>query len=83
MGEEEGGMIWEGRIETYILPYVKQIVSGNLLYDGREPKSGTLWQPRGWEVEGSFIMEGTYVYLPVSHVDVWQKSTQYYNYPLI
>ena len=28
-------------------------------------------------------MEGTYVYLPVSHVDVWQKSTQYYNYPLI
>ena len=29
----EGGMIWENSIETYTLPYVKQIASGSLLYD--------------------------------------------------
>ena len=32
-GEGEGGMISENSIETYTLPYVKQIASGNLLYD--------------------------------------------------
>ena len=31
----------------------------------------------GWEVEESFKREGTYVYLWLIHVDVWQKSTQY------
>ena len=31
--EGEGGMIWENSIETYTLPYVKQIANGNLLYD--------------------------------------------------
>ena len=31
-GEGEGGMIWENSIETYTLPYVKQIASGKLLY---------------------------------------------------
>ena len=25
VGEGEGGVIWENSIETYILPYVKQI----------------------------------------------------------
>ena len=29
------------------------------------------------EVEESFKREGTYVYLWLIHVDVWQKSTQY------
>ena len=33
----------------------------------------------GWEVGGRFKREGTYVYLWLSHVDVWQKSTQYYK----
>ena len=27
MGEEEGGMIWENGIETYIISYKKQIAS--------------------------------------------------------
>ena len=27
VGEEEGGMNWEDSMETYILPYVKQISS--------------------------------------------------------
>ena len=31
----------------------------------------------GWEVGGRFKKEGTYVYLWLIHVDVWQKRTQY------
>ena len=31
----------------------------------------------GWEVGGSFQREGTYVYLWLMHVDVWQKPIQY------
>ena len=33
VGEGEGWTNWERSMETYILPYVKQIASGNLLYD--------------------------------------------------
>ena len=29
----------------------------------------------GWKVEGRFKREGTYVYLWLIHVDVWQKPT--------
>ena len=35
VGEGEGGTNWERSIETYTLPYVKKIASGNLLYDIR------------------------------------------------
>ena len=31
----------------------------------------------GWEVGQRFNREGTYVYLWLIHVDVWQKLTQY------
>ena len=31
----------------------------------------------GWKVGERFKREGTYVYLCLNHVDVWQKSTQY------
>ena len=37
-GEGEGGMISENSIGTFILPYVKQIASGNLLFDSGNPK---------------------------------------------
>ena len=33
VGEGEGGTNGESNIETYILPYVKQVASGNLLDD--------------------------------------------------
>ena len=40
-----------------------------------------LWQPRGvgmgWEVGGRFKREGTYVYLWLTPVDVWQKTIQH------
>ena len=35
----------------------------------------------GWG--GSFQKEGIYVYLWLIHVSVWQKPSQYCNYPLI
>ena len=35
--------------------------------------TGALWQPRGVGWGGRFKREGTYVYLWLSHVDVWQK----------
>ena len=31
----------------------------------------------GWEVGGRSKKDGTYVYLWLIHVDVWQKPTQY------
>ena len=35
LGEGEGEMNWEIRIDVYTLPCVKQIASGNLLYSLR------------------------------------------------
>ena len=31
----------------------------------------------GWDVGGKFKRKGTYVYLWLTHVNVWQKPTQY------
>ena len=42
----EGEANWESSMETYTLPYVKQIASGKLLYDVGT-QAGTLWQLRG------------------------------------
>ena len=60
-------------METYTLPYVKQIASENLLY----VKFVLYDNLEGWEVGGRFKMEGVYVYLWLIHVDVWQKPRQY------
>ena len=43
--------------KTYSLPYVKQITSGNLLYDSgsTNQESVTIWRGGiGWEVGGRF-----------------------------
>ena len=37
----------------------------------------------GREVGGEFRMEGTHVYLWPIQIDVWQKPSQYCNYPSI
>ena len=34
----EGGIIWENNIETYTLPYVKQITSASLMHEAGYPK---------------------------------------------
>ena len=33
----------------------------------------------GWEVGERFKRRGTYVYLRLIHVDIWQKPTEYYK----
>ena len=33
----------------------------------------------GWEVEGRFKREGTYIHPWLIHADVWQKPTQYFK----
>ena len=52
VGEGEGGVIWENSIETYILPYVKQISNLGSMHEAG--CSGILqWDdPEGWDVEG-------------------------------
>ena len=67
-------------METYTSPDVKQIASGNLLYEAESSNSvlyDNLEDGLGWEVGGKFKKEGTYVYLWLIHVDVWQKPKQY------
>ena len=45
-----------------------------VLCDNREG-----WDGVGVRREGEFKREGTYEYLWLIHVDVWQKPTQYYK----
>ena len=40
-------------------------------------QTGALYQPRGVRWGGRFKREGTYVYLWLMHVDVWQKTTEF------
>ena len=53
----------------------------------RAPKAHSLRQPAGtgWagRQEGQFRMDMTHVYLWLVHIDIWQKPSQYCNYPSI
>ena len=51
-GEGEGGMNWESGIETYTLPYVKLIASGNLLYYAGSSKLVLCDSLEGWDRVG-------------------------------
>ena len=42
MGEGEGGMTGESSLETYTSPWVKQVDSGNLLYDAGSSTLGSV-----------------------------------------
>ena len=65
MGEGEkgeGGMYGESNMETYTLPYVKQIASGNMLCDSGNSNQGSATTYRGGmgrEVGWRFKREGT------------------------
>ena len=78
--EGEGVMIWENNIETYSLPYVKQMTSASLMHEVEHPKS-VLWdnpEGQGGQRGGRWFQDGgRYVYPWQIHVDVWQKSSQY------
>ena len=72
LGVEEGGTNGETSMETYTLPYVKQIASGNLMYDSGNSNWGSVTTQRGGngqEVGERFKMEGAYVNLWLIHVD--------------
>ena len=68
--EGEGGTNWESSTETYTLPYVKH--RSNLLYE-KGAQRGETW----WEMRGRFKREETYIYLWLTHVDIWQKPTEF------
>jgi len=55
------------------LPYVKQIVSGNLLYSSGNKQGLCI------NLGGRFKREGIYVYLWLIHVEVWQKTKKFYK----
>ena len=52
VGEGKGWMIWERIIETYILPYVKQMTSPSLMHETGHSKSVHWDNPEGWDGEG-------------------------------
>ena len=52
VGEGDGGMIWEKSTETYTLPYVKEIASGNLMYDTGHTELVLHDNLEGWSEEG-------------------------------
>ena len=52
VAEGEGGVIWESGIKTHPLSRVKQIASGNLLYDTGNPKLGLCDNLEGRDGEG-------------------------------
>ena len=78
--DELGGQHWNKK-----LYHIKWTASGNLLYDTGSSNLLLCDNLKGWQVGGSFKREGTNVFLWLTHVDVWQKPTQYCkaNYPPI
>ena len=82
--EGEGGTNWENDTETHTLPSVKQIASGNLLYDAGSPNP-VLWQPTGvgwggkWEKvsrrRGRMYSYGWFMYGRNQHNSIKQLSS--------
>ena len=66
--EREGGMIGESSIVTHKLPYVKWIVSDNLLSHTGNPKLTLCDNLNGWDGEAieREIKEGGDIYIPVA-----------------
>ena len=66
------------RFERVALKHIHYCrASENLLYEARSSSSGLCDTGGvGWEVEGRFKREGTYVYLWLIHADIQQKPTQ-------
>ena len=67
-------------VHGIFLPYAKQIARGNFLYNSGNSNWCSLTTKRGGigqALGGEFKRAGTYVYLWLTHVDVWQKPKQY------
>jgi len=78
-GNERVGWI-ESSIETCTLSYVKQIASGKLLEDAGRSDPVLSDNVEEWDGAGGAreIGDGGDICIPsLSHLDVWQKPTQY------
>ena len=79
VGEGEGGMIWENSIETFVLSYVKQIVSPGLMHE--TVCSGLVhWDdPEGWDGQGGGrgVQDGEHMYTHGWFMGMYGKN--YYN----
>ena len=76
VGEEEGRLNREIRIDIYTLPWVKQVASGNLLYStGSSTRCSVTIQMGGMKRVGG--REGICVNTWRFHFVVQQKSTQH------
>ena len=75
----ENGIIWENRIETYILSYVKQIAGPGLMHE--TGCSGLVhWDdPEGWdgEVGGKGGQNGEHMYTHGWFMSMYSKN--HYN----
>ena len=47
VGEGKGGMIWENSIETYTLPYVKEMTGASSIHEAGHSKPGLWGNPEG------------------------------------
>ena len=64
LGEDKGGMIWENSIETFILPYVKELISPSSIHETGHSKLVHWDNPEGWNEEGSGrgVQDGGHMY---------------------
>ena len=71
VGEGDHGTNGEIGIETYTLPYVKQITSGNLLYDTGSSKPVLCGNVEVWNGVGSGreVQEGGNICIPILMTD--------------
>ena len=64
--EGEGWINWEHSIETYTLPYIKHIASGNLLYYTGSSNPVFCDNLEVWGLEGGWGGRG-HIYIPMAH----------------
>ena len=77
----KGEMNGESSMEAYTLPCVKYIANGKAVWL-RELTLGLCNNLERWDgVAGEREVQegGAYIYLWLIHINVWQKSSQYYK----
>jgi len=77
--EGEGEMHGESNMETYntMCKIDSQWEFAVWLRELKQGLCNNLWCGMGREMGGRFKREGTYVYLWLIHVDIWQKATKF------
>ena len=87
-GEGEDGTNQESSTETYTLPYVKQMASGNLFYDTGNSNPVSCDSLKGWEGVGGGrkVQEAEDIRVPMADSHRCMAETKVKlqsNYPLI